>query len=81
MKNSGLATYRAWLVALTMLTVVLITVVPVRLLDRGAHDPTTVSLAVGVLLAWWGAFVGTWVAFERLRPEPDNSPIGKVTHG
>ncbi|MGW4127929.1 hypothetical protein [Amycolatopsis japonica] len=81
MKIDVLARYRAWLMALTAFTVALVTVVPVRLLDRGAHDPATVWLAVGLLLSWWGALIGTWVAFERLRPDPDNPPRTEVTHG
>lgn len=67
MKIPVLAAYRAWLMAFTACTVALITVVPVTLLDRGMHDPSVVLPAVGVLLAWWGTFVGTWVKGARLR--------------
>ncbi len=76
MKIDRLVQYRAWLMVLTMFTVALVTVVPVRLLDRGVHDPATGWMAAGVLLAWRGAFVGTWVKFERLRPDDANRPPG-----
>lgn len=61
-----LAIYRAWLLPLVFFTVVLITVIPVAILDRGMHDPGVVLPGVGVLLAWWASFIGTWMNYERL---------------
>lgn len=61
-----LRTYRWWAMALVALSVYLLLVVPVGYYRTGLHDPWFVLPNVGVLLAWWGTFTGTWVAWDRL---------------
>lgn len=61
-----LAIYRAWLMVLVACTIVLITAVPVAIVGRGMHDASAVLPSVGVLLGWWGSFIGTCVNFEKL---------------
>lgn len=64
-----LAIYRAWLMVCTALTVSLIAfAVPTFTADP--HDPTVVLPSVGILLGWWGSFIGTWMNYERLPREP-----------
>lgn len=60
-----LAIYRVWLMACTALTVSLIAfAVPTFTADP--HNPMVVLPSVGLLLGWWGSFVGTWVHYGRL---------------
>lgn len=60
-----LAIYRLWLMVCTALTVSLIAFA-VPTFTANPHDPTAVLPSVGLLLAWWGSFIGAWVHGARI---------------
>jgi hypothetical protein len=49
---------------------ILLTVVSAAIVGGGMHDPASVLVAVGVLVAWWLLFIATAVAKARLRDAP-----------
>jgi len=60
-----LAVFRAWFVVLAALSLYLAWVVVVEYQDH-AHEPGFVWPNLAVLLAWWGVFVRTCVAWQRV---------------
>ncbi|MGW4525210.1 hypothetical protein [Amycolatopsis sp. NPDC004378] len=65
MSARRLARFRAWFVAFAALTLYLVWVVGVEYRVR-AHEPGFVLPNLAVLLAWWGVFVRTCVAWQRV---------------
>lgn len=60
-----LVVFRAWFVVLAALTFYLVWVAGVEYRVR-SHDAGFVLPNLAVLLAWWGVFVGTCVAWQRV---------------
>ncbi|GAB3156150.1 hypothetical protein GCM10027258_62150 [Amycolatopsis stemonae] len=65
---SRLAMFRAWFVVFAALSLYLVWVIGVEYRVR-LHEPAFVLPNLGVLLAWWGVFVKTCVAWSRVRAE------------
>lgn len=63
---TALARFRAWFVVFAVLTlyVAWVAVVQYRVHLR---EPGFVLPHLAVLLAWWGVFVRTWIAWGRAR--------------
>lgn len=63
-----LTIYRRWATVFTGLTTYLLLLIVMGLPSRAQlHDPAFVFPTVAVLLAWWGAFTGVSVAWDRLK--------------